>query len=161
MSILLLLVATGCSDPDESGGNAGLTAPVVVSVAPLSGASGACINTIVTATFSKAMNPATMDYSTTFTLTGPSGTGELGQIYVQHHHDIRDLCEASSCAQHALYRRHLHQGQGRIWHRAREPDGVELHHGRWSLLRGWRTGSGFGDSREWCVSQHHRHCRFQ
>jgi hypothetical protein len=60
MSFLLLLVTTGCSDPDKTGGSLGLTSPTINSVAPANSASGACVNTIVTATFSKAMNPATI-----------------------------------------------------------------------------------------------------
>src|SRR5579863_1095893 len=69
-AFLLLIVATGCSDPDKTAGNPGLTPPTVISVAPPNGSVGACPSTIVTATFSKAMNPATID-GTTFTLTGP------------------------------------------------------------------------------------------
>jgi len=75
---LLLIVAAGCSDPDKFG-NPGLTAPTVTNVAPPNGDSGACPNTIVTATFSKAMNPATINL-TTFTLTGPMGASVLGQV---------------------------------------------------------------------------------
>jgi hypothetical protein len=69
---LLLVFSTGCNDPDKSGGAIkGLTPPIVTSVLPPDGAVGACPNTIVTATFSEAMNPATINGST-FTLTGPS-----------------------------------------------------------------------------------------
>jgi hypothetical protein len=64
---LLLIVATGCSDADKAT-NLGLVPPTVISVAPPSGVGGACPNTVVTATFSVAMNPATIN-STTFTLT--------------------------------------------------------------------------------------------
>ncbi len=76
---LLLLTANGCGDPDETGGNPGLTPPTVASVAPPSGAAGACPNTIVTATFAKAMNPATIKAST-FILTGPNSAGVPGQV---------------------------------------------------------------------------------
>jgi hypothetical protein len=77
-AFLLLIVATGCSDPDKTA-NPGLTPPTVISVAPPNGAIGACPNTIVTATFSKAMNPATID-GTTFTLTGPGVTSVAGVV---------------------------------------------------------------------------------
>jgi len=70
-AFLLLIVATGCSDPDKTGTNPGLVPATVISVAPPKGAVDACPSTIVTATFSKAMNPASIN-STTFTLT--SGT---------------------------------------------------------------------------------------
>ena len=69
ITFLLLMVGAGCSDPDKTP-NPGLTPPTVISVAPPNGSIGACPSTIVTATFSKAMNPATIN-STTFTLTSP------------------------------------------------------------------------------------------
>jgi ice-binding like protein/Big-like domain-containing protein len=76
-TLLLLLVANGCSDPDKTVAP-GLTPPTVLSVAP-SGASGACTNTIVSATFSEAMNPATINTST-FTLTGPNSASVSGVV---------------------------------------------------------------------------------
>lgn len=78
IAFLMLIFATGCSDPDKAG-NPGVTPPTVISVAPPDGADGACPNTIVTATFSKAMNPSTLN-ATTFTLTGPGGASVLGQV---------------------------------------------------------------------------------
>jgi Ice-binding-like/Bacterial Ig-like domain len=68
ITFLLLMVSAGCSDPDKTGTNPGLIPPTVISVAPPNGSVGACPSTIVTATFSKAMNPATIN-ATTFTLT--------------------------------------------------------------------------------------------
>lgn len=79
LSFLLLVVANGCSDPDKTGGNPGLTAPAVATVAPPSGAAGVCPNTVVTATFAKAMNPATIKAST-FVLTGPNAAIVPGQV---------------------------------------------------------------------------------
>src|ERR1700731_4100739 len=71
LAFLLLIIGAGCSDPDKAG-NPGTTPPTVISVAPPDGSAGVCPSTIVTATFSKAMNPATIN-TTTFTLTGPGG----------------------------------------------------------------------------------------
>jgi hypothetical protein len=51
----------------------------VIAVAPPDGANGACPNTIVTATFSEAMNPSSID-GTTFTLTGPGAAPVAGQV---------------------------------------------------------------------------------
>src|SRR6202043_2748610 len=51
----------------------GVGAPTVVSVTP---ANGACPDTKVTATFSEAMNPSTINAST-FTLTGPGAAGAV------------------------------------------------------------------------------------
>src|ERR1700674_5672381 len=78
-TVFLLLIAAGCSDPDKTGSNPTVTPPTVVSVAPANGAAGACPNTTVTATFSQAMNPATIN-GTTFTLTGPGTTPVAGGV---------------------------------------------------------------------------------
>jgi Bacterial Ig-like domain len=77
-AFLLFIFGAGCSDPDKAG-NPGLTPPTVISVAPPDGAAGACPNTIVTATFSKAMNPATIN-DTTFLLAGPGPTSVPGVV---------------------------------------------------------------------------------
>ncbi len=71
-ALLLLIFSAGCSDYDKTGSNPSVTPPTVASVAPPSGSGAACPNSIVTATFSKAMNPASIDGST-FTVTGPTG----------------------------------------------------------------------------------------
>jgi len=47
--------------------------PTVIATVPTEGATGVPLNQIVSATFSTAMNPATIN-STTFTLTGPGAT---------------------------------------------------------------------------------------
>jgi len=71
-AFLLLIFLTGCSDPDKSAtAIPGATPPTVISVTPADGATGICENQSVTATFSKQMNPATINTST-FTLMGPS-----------------------------------------------------------------------------------------
>jgi hypothetical protein len=54
-------------------------APVVISVAPVSGGANICPNTILTATFSEAMNPATID-GATFTLMGPGTAPVAGAV---------------------------------------------------------------------------------
>jgi len=54
-------------------------APTVISVAPPNAATGICQNTLVVATFSEAMNPATIN-TTTFTLTGPGTTPVAGAV---------------------------------------------------------------------------------
>jgi hypothetical protein len=81
-AFLLAVLVVGCSDPDKNpgAGNPGdpLTPPTVVSVTP---GDGACLTTPVTATFSKRMNPATINSpATTFTLAGPSGASVPGSV---------------------------------------------------------------------------------
>jgi hypothetical protein len=78
IAFLLLIIGAGCGDPDKAG-NPGTTPPTVVSVEPPNGSAGVCPNTIVTATFSKAMNPATIN-DTTFLLTGPGTTPVAGVV---------------------------------------------------------------------------------
>lgn len=85
-AFLLALAMAGCSDPDKNAGtgNPGdpLTPPTVTSVTPLAGSTGICPNNgLITATFSKPMNPATLTTST-FTLTagGASVTGQVTYV---------------------------------------------------------------------------------
>src|SRR6202030_796180 len=53
--------------------------PTVISTAPASGAMTVPVNTLVSATFSEAMNAATIS-GTTFTLTGPGTTPVAGTV---------------------------------------------------------------------------------
>jgi hypothetical protein len=72
LTALLLIFIVGC------GGNSG-PAPTVMSAAPATGDGGACPSTIVTATFSEAMNPTSID-TTTFTLTAPGAISVVGEV---------------------------------------------------------------------------------
>ncbi len=60
-------------------GAANGTAPTITLTSPVNGATGVAINQAVSATFSKAMNPLSIN-TTTFTLTGPSGAAVIGTI---------------------------------------------------------------------------------
>lgn len=82
LAFLLAVVMAGCSDPDKNAGagNPGdqLSPPTVLSVTP---GAGACLTTPVTATFSKPMNPATINSpASTFTLAGPGGSSASGSV---------------------------------------------------------------------------------
>ena len=75
-AFLLAVLVAGCSDSDPSAGGPGspLTAPTVASVTPPNGSTVVCPNVaVISATFSKTMNPATIN-TTTFTVSGPSGS---------------------------------------------------------------------------------------
>jgi hypothetical protein len=79
---MLAVLMAGCGDPDKNSiVNPGdpLAAPTVTSVTPPAGSTLVCPNTaVITATFSKAMNPATIN-TTTFTVS--SGAGSVaGQV---------------------------------------------------------------------------------
>lgn len=84
-AFLLAAFVAGCGDSDKNGnaGNPGapLTPPTVLSVTPLNASTGVCPNNgvVISATFSKPMNPATIDI-TSFTLTGPGGTSVAGAV---------------------------------------------------------------------------------
>ena len=72
LASLLVVFFAGC-------GQETVSIPGVVSVTPVQGATGVPINTTVTATFSRAMNSATITPST-FTLTGPGGVAVAGAV---------------------------------------------------------------------------------
>src|SRR6202162_5323004 len=75
---ILLVFSAGCGDYDKAGTNRTVTPPTVISVTP-SYTATACSTMLVTATFSKAMNPATIN-GTTFTLTGPGAAAVSGAV---------------------------------------------------------------------------------
>jgi len=66
LAALLVFFIAGC-------GQETVTLPVVVSVTPTPGATGVAIGTNVTATFSMAMNSASITAAGTFTVSGPGG----------------------------------------------------------------------------------------
>src|ERR1035441_5763433 len=79
-AFLLLIFSPGCCNTGANQGtNPGLTPPTVISVAPVAGAAGVCPNTILTATFSVAMNSTSIN-GATFTLTGPGTTPVAGVV---------------------------------------------------------------------------------
>jgi hypothetical protein len=87
-AFLLAVLVAGCSDADKNAGagnpGAPLTPPTVLaaSVTPPDLSTQVCPNTpVITATFSKAMNPATINNST-FTLTGPNGPVSGAVTYI-------------------------------------------------------------------------------
>jgi hypothetical protein len=103
IAFLLLVVSTGCSDPDKNGSTIqGVTPPTVISVAPPNAAPGACPNTIITATFSEAMNPATIN-ATTFTLSGPGAAAVTGVITYATSSNTATFTPSSALALNTVY----------------------------------------------------------
>jgi hypothetical protein len=78
MVFLLVGFMAGCGTWD-SGGSTGTTPPTVISINPADVATGVCINREINATFSKAMDPATIT-TATFTVTGPGTTPVAGTV---------------------------------------------------------------------------------
>ena len=100
ITFLLLMVSAGCSDPDKSG-NPTVTPPTVTSVAPISGAVDVCPSTAVTATFSTAMNPSSINGST-FTVTGPTAA-VAGVVSYDASSDTATFTPSSALAVSTLY----------------------------------------------------------
>jgi hypothetical protein len=100
-SFLLAVALVGCGDADKNA-NAGkpgdpLTPPTVTSVTPSAGSTLSCPNTaVITATFSKAMNPATIN-TTTFTLT-LGGTSVAGAVNYDAATNIATFLPSASLA---------------------------------------------------------------
>jgi hypothetical protein len=101
-AFLLLIFSAGCSDYDKPGSNPTVIPPTVTSAVPLSGSITACPNTTVTATFSVAMNPATID-GTTFTLTGPGTTPVAGVVSYDAPGNTATFTPSSALALSTLY----------------------------------------------------------
>jgi len=107
-AFLLAVVMAGCRDSDKNAGagNPGdpLTPPTASSVTPPDASIGACPNTgLITATFTKAMNPATINTST-FTLTGPpNATSVSGQVTYSSSTNIAAFTPSGSLATNTLY----------------------------------------------------------
>lgn len=86
MALLLGTLATACGGGGDGGrdpilGAPGALAPTVIAVTPAPGATNVPTNTrTITATFSKAMDAATVTAPATFTLACPTGTPRTGAV---------------------------------------------------------------------------------
>jgi hypothetical protein len=72
LATLLIALVIGC-------GQEVVDVPAVTSTVPARGATGVAVNTAISATFSMAMNPATIT-TATFTVTGPGGAAVTGTV---------------------------------------------------------------------------------
>jgi hypothetical protein len=78
------------------------TRPVVVSTVPANGATNVPLNQVLTATFSKPMNPATIS-ATTFTVAGPGGASVTGTVTYTSTGSIATFTPAAALASGTLY----------------------------------------------------------
>jgi Ice-binding-like/Bacterial Ig-like domain len=85
-----------------TGAGPDVVAPTVTSMSPGSGASSVAINAGVNATFSKAMDPATLNPAT-FTLVGPGPTSIAGKITYDVNNQIVTFTPTSALATVATY----------------------------------------------------------
>jgi len=83
-------------------GAANTTAPTITLTSPVNGATSVAINQTVSATFSKAMNPLSIN-TTTFTLTGPSGTAVIGTISYNAATFIATFTPTSNLVSNTIY----------------------------------------------------------
>lgn len=85
MALLLSAAVTACGGGGGDGGRdpilgaPGALQPMVISVTPARDATNVPTNTVVTATFNKAMDPATLT-PTSFTLACPAGSPQVGVV---------------------------------------------------------------------------------
>jgi|ERR1700722_9582181 len=98
----LLIFSAGCSDYDKPGTNPTVTAPTVVTAGPPTASAGVCPNTIVTVTFGKAMNPATIN-SATVTLTEPGAAAVAGVVTYDAPSDTATFTPSTALALNTAY----------------------------------------------------------
>jgi hypothetical protein len=103
-AVLILALGIGCGDPDKNGvGASQTTPPTVTLVTPSNGSTGVCSNNaIISATFNKAMNPATINTST-FTLTGPGAANVAGTVTYVATTDVATFTPSTSLALNTTY----------------------------------------------------------
>src|SRR5580658_8635395 len=75
VAFVLLALVAGCGREQATSP----LSPTVIATSPVNGATLVLLNTIVTATFSSVMAPATIN-TTTFTLTGPGAAAVAGAV---------------------------------------------------------------------------------
>ena len=99
---LLLICGAGCDTSSTRAVNPALIVPTAIAAAPPNADGGACPNTVVTVTFSKAMMLATID-GATFTLTGPGLAAMTGVVSYDAPSDTATFTPSISLALSAIY----------------------------------------------------------
>src|SRR6202047_2529178 len=106
-ALLLAVLVAGGGDTDKNSraSNAGAptTPPTVTNETPPNASTLICPNTaVITATFSKAMNPATLNI-TTFQLAGPGGTSVSGAVTYVAATDVATFTPAGALSASTAY----------------------------------------------------------
>ncbi len=99
LATLLVVFVAGCGEETV---NVPDTAPSVVSTIPIQGATGAALNTTISATFNKTMSSATID-TATFTVTGPGGAAVSGSVAYATAGSVATFTPAASLAYGTVY----------------------------------------------------------
>jgi hypothetical protein len=102
-AFLMAALVAGCNDADKSTGGptSPLTPPAVVSVVPVGGATGICQGAVVTANFSKPMNPATINTGTFKLVAGAAAV--LGTVALDSTDLIATFTPTSPLALNTAY----------------------------------------------------------
>jgi len=102
LAAVMAIVMAGCGDSDKAGGaTSPLAGPQVISTFPAGAATGVCQAVLVTATFSKAMNPATINTGT-FTLAAGS-TAVTGTVSLNSTDTIATFTPSTPLALNTAY----------------------------------------------------------
>src|SRR6202166_27359 len=118
IAFLLVALVAGCANYNAGNPGAPLTPPTVTSVTPPRGSTLASPSSaVITATFSKAMNPATINAST-FTLTS-GGTSVSGQVTYTAATNIATFTPSAALANSTLFTATITTG-------AKDPAGASL-----------------------------------
>src|SRR6202166_4440878 len=118
IAFLLVALVAGCANYNAGNPGAPLTPPTVTSVTPPRGSTLASPSSaVITATFSKAMNPATINAST-FTLTS-GGTSVSGQVTYTAATNIATFTPSAALANSTLFTATITTG-------AKDPAGTSL-----------------------------------
>jgi hypothetical protein len=96
LGFLLVALLAGCG----GGKKAVVMGPTVQSVTPTAGATAVPVATLITATFSEAMNPTTISTST-FTVAGPAGAPATGTVSISG--NTATLTPATLLAGNSMY----------------------------------------------------------
>ena len=97
LAALMVITITGCSQPVEPGDT---TAPIILSVIPENEFTAVPVNGYITATFSEAMKPTTID-TTTFTVVGP--TAAAGSVVLNPAGTTATFTPTINLANNTLY----------------------------------------------------------
>ena len=128
-ALLLLSFAAACGDSSDG---ATATGPTVLSITPVNDATDVPLNAGISATFSEAMDPATLT-ATTFTLTSGTAAVPVPGTVTYAELDGGVLAGRPPREQHLVHRDDHHRGQERPRRRPGGEPLLELHHraGSW------------------------------
>jgi Bacterial Ig-like domain len=147
-TLLTAMITTAATDTagDPLAGNyawsfrtaAAATQPTVISTVPANAATSVPINQTITATFSVAMNPATIS-AATFKVTAPGGVAVTGVVTYLPAGSVANFTPAANLAANTLYTATITTGYGTERHCPGQQLRLDLHHGSRGQYDPYRT----------------------